>query len=56
MKGRPRHFVFLVYLCLLSAPLTAQTVNNDFQQSGLYYGVQQLKVVAGKVSAPTEIL
>ncbi len=51
MKGRPRHFVFLVYLCLLSAPLTAQTVNNDFQQSGLYYGVQQLKVVAGKVSS-----
>jgi Flp pilus assembly protein TadD len=35
--------------CFLPAALTAQTVQNDFGQSGLYYGVEQLKVVAGKV-------
>ena len=49
MRGRLWHLMFLAPWCLLPAALMAQTVQNDFEQSGLYFGVEQLKVVAGKV-------
>lgn len=43
------HVVFLVPFCLLPAISMAQ-VQDDFGESGLYYGVQKLRVVAGKVT------
>jgi hypothetical protein len=48
MRDRVWHFVFLAPLCFLPVVLIAQ-VGNDIRQGGLYYGVQKLKAVAGKV-------
>jgi tetratricopeptide (TPR) repeat protein len=36
-------------LCVMPAAVLAQTVANDFQESQMNYGMQQLKVVAGQV-------
>ena len=49
MKRHLRRFVFFAPLCLLPAALMAQTSLNDLQQSGYHFGLQQVKVVAGKV-------
>jgi hypothetical protein len=49
MSNRFLQVVLLALLCVLPATLMAQVVD-EIRTSGLYYGVQQLKVVAGKVS------
>src|ERR1035438_8633416 len=52
MKGYLRRFVLFAPLYFFPAALMAQTIQNDFRDSQMSYGLHQIRVVAGLVTNP----
>ena len=52
MKGYLRRFVLFAPLYFFPAALMAQTIQNDFRDSQMNYGLHQIRVVAGLVTNP----
>ncbi len=50
MNSHLGRVIILGLLCATPAVVPAQTVQNEFQESQLNYGIQQLRIVAGQVT------